>query len=284
MLARNLTPRLEAAGCEVNGCDLPEVDITRPDQVTQRVRDARPDLLINCAAYTAVDRAESEPDLAAAANTDGPAVLADACCAADIPLIHVSTDYVFDGSSDRPYRPDDPAGPMSVYGRTKWLGEEAVRARHARHLIVRTAWLYGEHGPNFVTTMLRLGREKDQIEVVDDQSGCPTWTGDLAAALVIMALRTRTGTYWGTYHFCGEGITTWCGLARAVFEEARRFEALRVQRVLPITTEQYPTAAKRPAWSVLDCARTAADFGIHPRPWRLGLKEMLEGVLSRENA
>jgi len=283
MLAGDLRPLLDAAGHEVIGVDLPEVDITRPDQVEAQVDAARADLVINCAAYTDVDGAESEPELAAAVNTIGPRVLAEACLRRGVPLVHLSTDYVFGGTGRRAYREDDPPDPLGTYGRTKWEGEEAVRSLLPRHVIVRTAWLYGAGGDNFVKTMLRLGRERKEIGVVADQHGCPTWTCDLADALVAIVARIEQdeeGMPWGTYHYCGKGHTSWHGFAEAIFEQARRFEALRVRQVLPLTTMQYPTAARRPARSVMDCSKIGAAFGIRPRPWREALALMLRQLLS----
>ena len=282
MLARDLIPRLEQAGLEVVGFDLPELDITEPGAVMSGLQEHSPELLINCAAYTAVDRAESEPEVAEAVNASGPAHLANACRESAIPLLHLSTDYVFDGESERPYREDDPAGPLSVYGRTKWQGEQAVRGSHALQVIVRTAWLYGVHGSNFVKTMLRLAREKEELKVVADQFGCPTWTRDLADALVVIAKRIPDGGRdlpWGTYHFCGSGRTSWYEFAGAIFEEARRHEKLKIACVRPICTEEYPTAARRPKCSVMDCSRIAAAFGIRPRPWRDALIDMLALLL-----
>jgi dTDP-4-dehydrorhamnose reductase len=276
MLARDLLVRLESEGFTTLGWDLPEVDITNAEQLSAQLATSAPRMIINCAAYTAVDRAEQEPDLAFAVNRDGPAHLAAACRQLTMPLLHLSTDYVFDGNATRPYREDDPANPLGIYGHSKWQGEEAVRSRLSQHLIVRTAWLYGVHGHNFVKTILRLAREREELQVVADQFGCPTWTGDLAEALIKMAKQVLAGLenhLWGTYHFCGAGQTTWHGFAQAIVEECRKRENLKVSRIIPIATSDYPTAAQRPQWSVLDCGKIEAAFRITPPPWQEGLAE-----------
>lgn len=282
MLGRDLLQSLEESGFTPLGWDLEHIDITQPADVRTKLQEASTDLVINCAAYTAVDRAESEAELSFSVNRDGAANLAEVCAVRQIPLIHISTDYVFDGEADRPYREDDPANPMGVYALSKWQGEEAVRQRLAEHLIVRTAWLYGVHGHNFVKTILRLAREREELRVVADQHGCPTWTVDLADALVTLVRRVfadRTAVPWGTYHFCGGGQTTWHGFASAIVDAARHRESLRVQRVVRIATTEYPLPAPRPAWAVLDCGKIAAAFGIVPRSWQKGLAEMLEQLL-----
>jgi dTDP-4-dehydrorhamnose reductase len=241
--------------------------------------EVRPDICINTAAYTAVDKAESDAAGAFAVNRDGVASLAEACRAVDMPLIHLSTDYVFAGTASRPYREEEPTAPLGIYGRSKWEGEEAVRAIHRKHLIVRTAWLYGHHGTNFVKTMLRLARERQVLQVVHDQHGCPTWTRDLAGALTVMCQRlayAQDDGVWGTYHFCGAGQTTWYDFARAIFAEVSPSETLRVERVEPIPTTAYPTPARRPAYSVLDFSKIHAVFGITPRPWRDSLHDCMQ--------
>jgi dTDP-4-dehydrorhamnose reductase len=236
--------------------------------------------VINAAAYTAVDLAETEKKQAFEVNRDGPANLAGFCADAGIPLVHISTDYVFDGSKAGAYREDDPVAPIGVYGQSKAAGEAEVRRKIPEHLIVRTAWLYGVHGHNFVKTMLRLGREKKTLRVVDDQTGCPTYAADLARAILSMADHILAGkkTPWGTYHYCGAGSVTWCGFAQAIFKIAAKHEAFAAPSVIPITSAEYPTPVKRPANSVLDCSKIAKQFGIQPRPWIDGLADMLEAL------
>lgn len=276
MLAQELLPCLAGAGFAVVSRGRPEVDITKASSVRQTLADAQPDILINAAAYTAVDQAETEPDMAFAVNRDGVAHLAAACRDTGIPLLHVSTDYVFDGLASRPYCEEDRIAPLGMYGRSKWEGEEAVRRCHQEHVIVRTAWLYGRHGHNFVKTMLRLAREREVLRVVDDQYGCPTWSRELAEALVTMCHRIGQGkdfVPWGTYHFCGAGQSTWYGFARAIIEEAKAFESLCVREIMPIPTTVYPTPARRPAYSALNCSKIQSAFGITPRPWRESLHD-----------
>jgi dTDP-4-dehydrorhamnose reductase len=278
MLARDLVPCLQQAGFAAIGCGRAEFDITQEASVCCGLEAVRPDVLINTAAYTAVDRAEAEPEVAFAVNRDGPSLLAAACREAGIPLIHISTDYVFNGSSRYPYREEEPATPLGIYGQSKWAGEERIRAVQGRYLIVRTAWLYGLYGNNFVKTMLRLAREREVLRVVDDQHGCPTWTKDLAGALAAICRRLeckRDPSLWGTYHFCGTGQTTWRGFAQAIVDAGKTCEPLLVQRVEPIPTVDYPTAAQRPANSVLDCSKIEAVFGLTPRPWRESLCDFM---------
>jgi len=267
------------AGYRLIACHRTELDIAERDAVFAAVARERPDIVINAAAYTAVDRAESEPDAAWAGNCIGPANLAAACRDADIPLVHVSTDYVFDGCKTGPYREDDPVSPLGVYGASKEAGERAVRSALPQHVILRTAWVYSAHGSNFVKTMLRLAGERPVLRVVADQTGSPTSAADLAGAIAGVVRRLASGdAHWGTYHFAGAGSVTWHGFAEAIVElAARRNAAGRgpPPRVEAITTAEYPTPARRPANSVLDCARIGAAFGIVPRPWREALAEVI---------
>ncbi|NLI83150.1 MAG: dTDP-4-dehydrorhamnose reductase [Deltaproteobacteria bacterium] len=281
MLGRDLMKQLERNGLKGLGLDLPDVDITNGDQVRRILVDRRPAVVVNCAGYTAVDKAESEPGPAFAINRDGPGNLADACRSAGASLIHISTDYVFDGRADRPYVEEDPVNPLGVYARSKWEGEEIVRKRLPEHLIVRTAWMFGVQGGNFVKTILRLSEEREELKVVCDQVGCPTWSMDLAGALVALATRILKGytpIAWGTYHFCGAGKVSWHGFAREIVEEGRRHRALKVKNILPIPTTDYPTPAARPLWSVLDCRKIAGTFGIVPPSWRIGLEKVVRGI------
>lgn len=249
----------------------PVLDITQAWSIRQALAEVLPSIVINAAAYTAVDQAESDWEQAFAVNRDGTAHVAAACYEKGIPLIHISTDYVFDGAAERPYREDDPPGPLGVYGESKWQGEVAIRTRHPEHVIVRTAWIYSQHGHNFLKTMLRLARERDELRVVNDQHGCPTWSLDLAEALLMICQqiqRDRNAVPWGTYHFCSAEPTTWFDFTQAIIEMARSFEPLQVRNIVPIPASGYPTPAQRPANSVLDCAKIQATFGIEPQPWR----------------
>jgi dTDP-4-dehydrorhamnose reductase len=279
MLAQALTQRLQHAGIAVVSQGRPRFDLTQAAHTRHVLGTTQPDIVVNAAAYTAVDQAEVEKDQAFAVNRDGVGHVAEACQEMGIPLIHVSTDYVFDGKARRPYREDDRPAPLSVYGDSKWQGEIVLRARHPEHLIIRTAWLYSHHGHNFVKTMLRLAREREVLRIVDDQYGCPTSSQDLAAAIVTMCQRIgqdKAAVPWGTYHFCGAAQTTWYGFAQAIIAEARTFEPLQVRELVAIPTSAYPTAVQRPAYAVLDCSKIEAVFGITPRPWRESLRACVQ--------
>ncbi len=229
-----------------------------------------PDLVVNAAAYTAVDKAERERDIAFRINADAIEGLAKACAARGIPLVHYSTDYVFDGQGDRPYLPDDATSPLGVYGESKLAGEEAIRASGARHLILRTAWVYGLHGHNFLRTMLRVGSERDELRVVSDQIGSPTpaW---LIADVTANILEHGIGE-GGTHHLVSAGQTSWHGFAEAIFDEAvATGELARKPIVHPIPTCEYPTPAKRPAWSVLDTGSLRQAHGVALPDWREAL-------------
>ena len=283
-LGHDLMAQARQRGWIPTGADMPVCDITDRQSVERAIESAGPadvpvDIMINAAAYTAVDKAESEPEIAFAVNRDGAEVLARAGRDHQIPLIHVSTDYVFDGRQTRPYRPTDPVNPQGVYGKSKAEGEARIRQIWERHVIVRTAWLFGRHGANFVKTMIRLGKERDTIRVVDDQVGCPTYAGDLAGALLDAAADVTGKTDgWGTYHYCNEGAVTWYGFTRRILTLAGRYERMRVGQILPIPTSEYPLPAPRPQYSVLDCTSFEADFGVTRRPWEVALQEMLAGI------
>ena len=251
---------------EILGLDLPEFDITDRSAVRKAIGRSGAELVINAAAYTAVDKAESEPELAFAVNRDGPAYLAASCAENGIPLIHISTDYVFNGRKKGPYLESEPVSPLGVYGKSKAAGEKELRENLKEHIILRTAWLYGIHGNNFVKTMIRLGREKELVRVVADQYGCPTFAVDLAEAIMTIVGYINKGNDWGTYHYCGKGVTTWHVFAQTIFDLARHYDSFMMKKVIPITTEEYPTQAKRPANSVLDCSLLIKHFAVHLRP------------------
>lgn len=292
-----LTRRATALGHEVLAWDVAELDIADADAVDQALDASGAELVINAAAYTAVDKAEQESARAFAVNRDGPAHLAAACARLNLPLLHISTDYVYDGAKIDPYVETDPTTPLGVYGASKLAGDEAVRGLLPRHLILRVSWVFGVHGHNFVKTILRLAREREELRIVADQRGCPTYAGDIADVLLELAGRIAeidADGAWGTYHYCGEPITTWHGFASAIVERAREEERvvpkrrsrkaapsvpepLIAQTVTPITSADYPTPAARPINSVLDCARLSDQFGIQPRPWRAGLDAMMGG-------
>src|SRR5437763_799238 len=265
-------------GTAIASMDRAEIDIADRDAAFASVARERPEIVINAAAYTAVDRAESEPEAAWAANCTGPANLAAACAQARIPLIHLSTDYVFDGRKAGPYREDDPVNPLGVYGNSKEAGDRALGEALPEHVILRTAWVYSAHGQNFVKTMLRLADERPVLRVVADQTGSPTSAADIAAAISEIVRHIRAGnTHWGTYHFAGAGAVTWHGFAEAIFAEAAPWRG-PPPLVEAIATAEYPTPARRPANSVLDCTRIGEAFGIVPRPWRTALADVIRGL------
>ncbi len=267
-------------GFEMFPADLPELDITRSDQVNQLLKRCKPSLLINAAAYTNVDRAETDKALAFAVNRDGAAVLARQCRIEKIPLIHVSTDFVFDGLKKLPYLESDPIAPVGVYGQSKAAGEDQVRLQSETHIIVRTAWLYGVHGHNFVKTMLRLAKAKETLRVVADQYGCPTSAFDLAEALLTMAQRIRDDAEitCGTFHFCGKGVTTWFDFTKAIVKIAELYSPVKTAHVIPITMAEYPTDAARPLYSALDCGLIEKRFGIIPKPWQESLQITIDRI------
>lgn len=245
-----------------------EGDITEISRLRSLFEAVKPHFCINAAAYTAVDKAESEPEKAHLVNVAGAANLASVCLEKGCVLVHVSTDFVFDGKSDKPYQEQDRTDPQGVYGRTKRDGELEIQKILDRYFIVRTSWVYSEFGNNFMKTMLRLSKERDEISVVQDQVGTPTYAVDLAHALVKMVLSGKT--VYGVYNFSNEGITSWYGFAKEIFDQTSALVKLH-----PIPTSAFPTPAKRPAYSVLDKTRIATVFGIEPRDWKMALKEAL---------
>lgn len=255
-----------------------EADLGHPNEVQDAIVSLRPQLVINAAAYTDVDRAESEPELARAVNADAPAAMAKACRKVGAALIHISTDYVFDGAGQKPYREDDAVAPLGAYGKSKEQGERHVREGLNEHVILRTAWVYAPEGRNFVNTMLRVGAERDLIRVVDDQWGCPTAARSISHAITLIASAIRDGgDIWGTYHYSDQEPTTWYHFAEALFDLA---EPLLNRRpiVEPIVTDQYPTSAARPRYSVLDSRKFVRTFGMTPPPWRHELAWTLEQI------
>ncbi|MGY1529168.1 dTDP-4-dehydrorhamnose reductase [Luteimonas sp. A649] len=254
-------------------------DFDQPGTLPALVERIAPDVLVNAAAYTAVDRAEEERDASYRANAEAPAALAAACARRGALFVHYSTDYVFDGSGTQPWREDDATAPLGVYGASKLAGEQAVRDSGARHMVFRTAWVYGAHGHNFMRTMLRLGADRDELRVVADQVGTPTPARVIARATA-HALRTKPEAS-GLWHLTAAGSTSWHGFAEAIFTGAHARGLLqRVPRVLPITTADYPTPARRPAYSCLDLTRMQAEFGLELPDW----KDALSGVLDEVSA
>jgi len=281
-VGRELCRLGEEKGFHILPMDLPEFDITDKVAVDAAVKQHDNFLVINAAAYTAVDMAESNSDAAFAVNRDGPAHLASSCAAAGIPLIHISTDYVFDGKQMRPYIESDPISPIGVYGRSKAEGDAEVRKKLDRHIIIRTSWLCSIHGKNFVKTILKLANEKESISVVADQVGCPTFASDLAEAILNIAgqVRQKKDVSWGIYHYCGRGETTWYDFAKQIVEFARSYQGIKTRSIKPIRTKDYPTPAGRPSYSVLDCSLIEEQFGIQPKQWKESLDETIKNLLS----
>lgn len=245
-------------------------DLSDPAACHAAILAQRPQVVINAAAYTAVDGAETDEAAARVINAEAPGAMARACAALDIPFLHVSTDYVFDGSGTRPWRETDPVAPLGAYGRTKLAGEEAVRAAGGRHVILRTSWVFSAHGRNFVKTMLRLAQTRDRLTIVADQIGGPTPAADIAATLLHMAARLQAGQGGGTYHHAGAPAISWADFAREIFAQAGQDVAVE-----DIPGSAYPTPARRPLNSRLDGTALQADFGRAPPDWRAGLSAVL---------
>jgi len=281
-VGRALLEAAPAAGVTAVGFDRTTLDVTDFFAVRRAVKAHAPDVVINASAYTAVDRAQTEVGEAFAVNREGPRLLAAVCLGAGVPLVHVSTDYVFDGTREGPYTEDAITAPPSIYGMSKMAGEMAVReGLPGAHLIVRTAWVFSATGQNFVRTMLRLARERAVLRVVADQHGSPTAADDLAAALLVMARRlVADPSVSGTYHWAGAPPTTWHGLAEAVVAAARTHGPVAVHTVEPITTADYPTPAPRPANSVLATAKAEAVFGLTPPDWRSAVARVVARLLA----
>jgi dTDP-4-dehydrorhamnose reductase len=273
------------AGVEIVALRRPDLDLAIPKTVAPTLRAARPDVIVNAAAYTAVDQAESEPDLAMRVNGEAAGEAARAAAALGIPVIQISTDYVFDGALDRPYCEDDPVNPVSAYGRSKLAGELAVAAATENHAILRTAWVYSPFGRNFVRTMLGLGATRDEVAVVADQIGCPTSALDIAEAVIGVARnlleRPNDASLRGTFHMCGQGETNWAGLAEALFADAAA-RGRKPVAVRPITTAEYPTPARRPANSRLDCGKLDAVHGIALPNWRGSVTDCVDRLIAAE--
>jgi dTDP-4-dehydrorhamnose reductase len=276
-LARRLSERVE-----LTALTRAQLDFSDADAIRTAIRNAQPEIVVNAAAYTAVDRAESEPELARQVNTIAPGAIAEELRKTKGWLVHYSTDYVFDGAGTEPWRETDATGPLSVYGRTKLDGELAIAATGCRHVILRTSWVYAAEGRNFLHTMLRLGRERDRLQIVDDQIGAPTTAEALAEAtrevLQQLAVTGDDTSASGVYHLTCGGATSWCGFARAIFE--RFASRQKAPEVAPISTEAYPTPARRPRNSRLCCDKFAGQFGFRMPEWQEALNDVAREMLS----
>ncbi len=284
-LGHALTQHANNLNINFQGHDRASLDITDKEVVKRMVLSTKPDVVINAAAYTAVDKAESDVETAYAINRDGPLNLALVCAQLGVPLIHVSTDYVFDGAKRTPYRETDSTSPLGVYGASKFAGEEAIRETYEHHIILRTAWLYGVHGKNFVKTMLRLSESQDTLRVVNDQHGSPTFADDLAAGILEIASRLINKDIpvngFGTFHSANAGQTTWQEFAQKIMELAEPTTGKK-PIVNGIATSEYPTPAQRPENSVLDCSKLSETYGVTLRLWDQALKDMLGKILTNQ--
>jgi dTDP-4-dehydrorhamnose reductase len=264
---------------EIVACDRSRADLSRPEELRALIRQLQPSVILNAAAYTAVDRAESETELAMTINGVAPGVVAEEAAKIDALLVHYSTDYVFDGSKKSPWVESDKTNPLNAYGRTKLEGEQAIQEVGGRYLIFRTSWVYGPHGRNFLLTMLRLGREREQLKIVDDQLGAPTSSlaiADATRAVVDKAM--ETAPEYGVYHLTCGGETTWCRFAQEIFSVHQRQAGERIPEVLPIQSSEYPTPAVRPANSVLSNEKLRIGFGIALPDWQSALTDVMRAT------
>lgn len=262
---------------ELLAVDRAEVDITDRDAVFQAVTEFKPNFIINAAAHTAVDKAEEEVELSYAINCDGPRYLAEAAKFISATVLHISTDYVFPGNKEGEYAEDDETGPLGVYGESKLAGEIALAEANEKHIILRTAWVFGEHGNNFVKTMLRLGKNRDALSIVGDQFGGPTYAGDIAGALIEIMNQlnqTNDSSKYGVYHFSGKPHVSWFDFAQLIFEEAEHKQLLSAPTLSSITTDMYPTPAARPENSKMNCAKINSVFGINASDWQQAIKNI----------
>lgn len=276
-VGRELRRALSPLGA-VTALDRAGLDLADPDAIRNTVREHRPNLIVNAAAYTAVDRAESEPELAMAVNGIAPGILAEEARRLGAVLVHYSTDYVFDGTKTTAYTETDAPNPLNVYGRTKLAGERAIQVTGASHYILRTSWVYAAEGTNFLNTILRLARVRPELRIVDDQTGAPTWAraiADMTAQLLATSLNSANPQF-GLYHLAASGAVTWFGFTQAILAEAEKVLDISVPRLIPVSTTEYPLPARRPANSQLDTLWLTKTFGIVPEPWQKMLERCLQ--------
>jgi dTDP-4-dehydrorhamnose reductase len=274
-LGRCLKDQLESSDHEVIYTSRKQIDISNFEATTNKILELSPDLIINATAYTAVDRAEDDQKTANLINNLAVKNIADICDELECWLIHVSTDYVFDGNSEIPYKENDQTNPQGMYGETKLKGELAIQASGCKHIILRTAWVFSEYGNNFLKTMLSLGVERDEISIVGDQIGCPTYAQDIAKSIVEIASQLNLQKGNGIYHYCGDQPCSWFDFANAIFDQAMTNNLITPSKVHSIETAAYPTSAKRPAYSVLNCLKIKNDFGVHVSNWHKGIGEVI---------
>jgi dTDP-4-dehydrorhamnose reductase len=270
-----------SAQYEIHALTRAQLDITDRQQVAAIITELQPDIVINTAAYTAVDKAEQESEQAFAINHKGAEIIAEACAQANRPLLHLSTDYVFNGEQREPYHETDMISPINKYGASKWAGEIAVRGLWDQHIILRVSGVFSVHGHNFVKTILRLAQERETLRIVADQIICPTPAADIAETILVICKNIQhenssAKSIWGTYHYCSSEPTTWHQFAEAIIALAAPQKKLAVKEIIPITTAEFPLPAKRPAYSVLDCRKIQKYFDIETRSWRKGLEEVVK--------
>lgn len=282
-LGRTLSQHARSRGHIIIACDRRKLDVSDISQIEKIVEQEEPGCIVNCAAYTAVDKAESEVELAFIVNRDGAKNLAFVCSRNNIPLIHLSTDYVFDGLSEIPCSETDSVNPQNVYGRSKWEGEEAIRQAFGKHIILRISWVFGCYGHNFVKTIRRLAGEREELNVVTDQFGCPSSTQNISFVIlrIIDQLFEDSFDHYGTYHYCDGPDTTWFGFANAIVSELRKYEQLKLKQIHPISSAEYQTAAKRPKNSRMDCSLIEANFGIKQYSWEDQLTILIRNMASK---
>lgn len=280
-VAKALAERANSRGVTLTCLGRQDLNLLESSKIAETLRAVAPSFVVNAAAYTKVDAAESHKDAAYALNTTAPGALAEACSSLGVPLLHISTDYVFDGRSDAPYREDDPTGPLNIYGRSKLAGEVAVRTALSQHVILRTSWIYGPHNPNFITTMLRLAREKGEASVVNDQIGAPTSALDLADAILTIAtaiLITPSPNQFGTFHYSALGACSWADFAALIYSHYDKHKN-GITRLNSIPSSDYPTPARRPMNSRLATDKIREIYGITPKDWTIGVTETVTRLL-----
>ncbi len=280
-----LAPYAESRGHQVVALDRVQMDITNLDKIERSVDSHQPEIIVNSAAYTSVDKAETDKEGCFAINRDGVANLARVSRAFQIPLIHISSSFIFDGTKSGLYKETDEPNPVNTYGQSKLEGEILLRELCPKHILLRTSWIFGPDRFNFLKTVLRLAREKDELEIVSDQTGGPTYSGDLARVVVAIAeqLDCKPDDLWGTYNYCGTDQASWFQHAETILQEGYRFEDLRAKTIKPISTNEFPSTARRPQNSGLDCRKILSHFGIKQRPWKQGVLESLRFLAESEN-
>ena len=281
-VGQELCLRADALSIPYQAVSSSQLDITRESRVWWILRRAKPTIVINAAAYTAVDEAEVDERRCFAVNSDGVGHLAKVCRRMGLPLLHISTDYVFDGTKSKPYLEDDVPAPLGIYGQSKWQGEQLLASAWDEHIILRVSWVFSEWRQNFVKTMLRLSQEREELQVVEDQMGCPTPASDIARVAIAIAQQVACGAQqWGIFHYSAKGVTNWHEFARQIIELARDYVPVKTQQIIPITSDEYDFRAPRPLNSIMDCSKVLNTFGVQQRPWKSELARIVERLCAR---